>query len=86
MQQNSTFGSIDADGHILEPATLWETYLEKKYQSRALRIRRNEENLEIIEIDGKPSWTGYPGFPGLLGGMGRSDLTPHTSCRGYLRR
>lgn len=77
MQQNSTFGSIDADGHILEPATLWETYLEKKYQSRALRIRRNEENLEIIEIDGKPSWTGYPGFPGLLGGMGRSDLTPH---------
>ncbi len=72
----SVAGAIDADGHILEPADLWETYLEERYRDRALRIRTNAEGLEVIEIDGKPTWTGYPGFPGLLGGMGREDLIP----------
>ena len=28
---------IDADGHILEPPDLWETYLEPKYRDRAIR-------------------------------------------------
>ncbi len=23
-------GAIDADGHVLEPATLWEDYLEER--------------------------------------------------------
>jgi uncharacterized protein len=32
--------------------------------------------LQFIEIDGKPSLTGYPGFPGQLGAMGVEDLTP----------
>ncbi|MGH7962226.1 MAG: amidohydrolase family protein [Candidatus Binatia bacterium] len=69
-------GAIDADGHILEPADLWEKHLEPKYRDRALRIRTQRDGLEIIEIDGKPSWTGYPGFPGQLGAMGVADLTP----------
>lgn len=73
----SVQGAIDADGHILEPADLWETYLEEKYRARALRLRTNGDGLEVIEIDGKPSWVGYPGFPGLLGGMGREDLNPN---------
>jgi hypothetical protein len=34
-------GTIDADGHVLEPGTLWEDYLEPRYRDRALRIRRN---------------------------------------------
>ncbi len=71
-----TAGALDADGHILEPADLWETTLDKKYRDRALRLRRNADGLEVIEIDGKPSWTGYPGFPGLLGAMGSDDLSP----------
>ena len=37
-----TKGAIDADGHILEPADLWEKYLEPKYRDRALRIRTGE--------------------------------------------
>ena len=32
-------GTIDADGHVLEPAWLWEEYLEERYRDRALRIR-----------------------------------------------
>jgi len=34
-------GTIDADGHILEPPDLWETYLENAYKPRAMR----EDNL-----------------------------------------
>lgn len=69
-------GAIDADGHILEPPDLWERYLEPKYRDRALRIRTNSDGLEYLEMDGKPSWTGYPGFPGTLGGMGAENLNP----------
>ena len=32
-------GTVDADGHILEPMDLWENYLEDKYKDRALRIK-----------------------------------------------
>ncbi len=38
-----TTGAIDADGHVLEPPDLWETYLEPKYRDRALRIRTNRD-------------------------------------------
>ena len=31
-------GAVYADGHILEPPDLWETYLEPKYRDRAIRI------------------------------------------------
>ena len=33
-------GAVDADGHILEPANLWEDYLEERYRPRAMRIKR----------------------------------------------
>ena len=31
-------GTIDADGHVLEPDWLWEHYLEPEHRDRALRI------------------------------------------------
>ena len=75
--------AIDADGHILEPPDLWESYLEKKYRDRALRIRQNPEGLEYLEIDGKPSKLTSPGFPWALGAMGKSDIEPRPD-RTYL--
>ncbi|TML38620.1 MAG: amidohydrolase [Actinobacteria bacterium] len=30
--------AVDADSHVLEPADLWETYLEPEYRDRAIRI------------------------------------------------
>ena len=30
---------VDSDGHVLEPADMWERYLEPKYRERAIRIR-----------------------------------------------
>jgi hypothetical protein len=48
-------GAIDADGHILEPPDLWEQYLEPKFRDRALRIVRDPEGLEELEVDGRRS-------------------------------
>jgi uncharacterized protein len=48
-------GAIDADGHVLEPADVWERYLEAKYQPRALRIKRDGAGKEYMEIGGQPS-------------------------------
>ena len=39
-------GTVDADGHILEPPDLWETYIDPQYRDRALRIRVDENGLE----------------------------------------
>ena len=32
-------GAVDADGHILEPPTLWEEYIDPAFRDRALRFR-----------------------------------------------
>lgn len=77
-------GAIDADGHILEPADLWERYLEPKYRDRAIRIRTNAEGLEYMEFDGKPSKLIPAGLPGVLGAMGAADIIPSAE-RSYMK-
>src|SRR6185312_1166388 len=67
-------GAIDADGHILEPPQLWEQYLEPRYRDRALRIVRDAEDLEELEIGGRRSTVTAKGMPSLLGVMGAPDL------------
>ncbi len=67
-------GAVDADGHILEPPDLWETYIDPKYRDRALRIVRDENGLEELEIGGERSKLSRRGFPSTLGAMGDPDL------------
>ena len=67
-------GAVDADGHILEPPDLWETYIDPQYRDRALRIVIDENGLEELEIDGKRSQMARKGFPSTLGAMGDPDL------------
>jgi predicted TIM-barrel fold metal-dependent hydrolase len=67
-------GAVDADGHILEPPDLWETYLEPEYRDRALRIVLDERGLEELEIGGERSKMSRKGFPSTLGAMGDPDL------------
>ena len=67
-------GAVDADGHILEPPDLWETYLEPQYRDRALRLRLDENGLEELEIGGERSKLSRGGFPSTLGAMGDPDL------------
>src|SRR5438309_5757305 len=59
-------GAVDCDGHILKPPDLWESYLEEKWKPRAIRIRRDEQNLEFLEIDGKPHNALVKGIPGII--------------------
>jgi hypothetical protein len=33
---------VDADGHVLEPADNWLTYIDPQYRDRAIRIARDE--------------------------------------------
>jgi predicted TIM-barrel fold metal-dependent hydrolase len=66
--------AVDADGHILEPPDLWETYLEPQYRDRALRIVLDDKGLEELEIGGKRSTLSRRGFPSILGAMGAPDL------------
>jgi len=73
-QRLSFDGAVDADGHILEPPDLWETYLEPKYRDRALRIVPDENGLEELEIGGQRSQMSRRGFPSTLGAMGDPDL------------
>ena len=64
-------GGVDGDGHVLEPPDLWERYLEPRYRDRALRIRADEDGLEYVEIDGRPSKLVRKGMPAGLGAMDR---------------
>ncbi len=67
-------GAVDADGHILEPPTLWEDYIDPQYRDRALRFRVDENGLEELEIGGQRSQMSRRGFPATLGAMGAPDL------------
>ena len=74
-------GTIDADGHVLEPPDLWETYLEATFRPRALRIGVDDEGYEYLEIDGRPSKRSNRGSLGLLGAMGSEDMRPSPERR-----
>ncbi|MGD0430428.1 MAG: amidohydrolase family protein [Acetobacteraceae bacterium] len=62
---------IDADGHILEPLSLWTDYMDPKYRDRAPRL--------IIDADGKQRLMieeqvlGSKKGLGALGGVGARD-------------
>ncbi len=74
-------GTIDADGHILEPAWLWEEYLESEFQDRALRVRTDDDGLEYLEIAGRRSERTQRGSLGLMGAMGDPDARPSPERR-----
>jgi predicted TIM-barrel fold metal-dependent hydrolase len=67
-------GAVDADGHILEPPTVWEDYIDPKFRDRALSFHTDEQGLEELWYDGKVSALSRRGFPATLGAMGAPDL------------
>jgi len=74
-------GTVDADGHVLEPPDLWENYLEEKYRSRALRIGVDDQGYEYLEINGRPSERTNKGALGIMGAMGEENLKPSPERR-----
>ena len=74
-------GTIDADGHVLEPGWLWEQYLEQRYLERAIRIKVDDKGLEYLELNGQPSLKTVKGVLGLMGAMGDADARPSPERR-----
>ena len=62
-------GGVDADGHVLEPPDLWEKYIDPGFRDRALRIVKDDDGLEYVQIDGRPSKLIRKGMPAGLGAM-----------------
>src|SRR5262249_8244812 len=46
---------IDADGHVTEPPTLWEHYLEARFRERAPRFTLDADGRPCQRLDGRPS-------------------------------
>src|SRR5215831_4811327 len=63
---------VDADGHVLEPPDLWPRYVERPWRERAIRVRRDADGRDALEIDGRPARLTTSEMLGGLGGMGRS--------------
>jgi uncharacterized protein len=74
-------GAIDADGHVLEPADLWENYLEERFKARALRIKVGHDGYEYLEVDRRPATRVWKGGLGILGAMGEEDCVPRPDRR-----
>lgn len=66
-------GAVDADGHILEAADLWENYVEAKYRANAVRLKRDDNGVQYVEIAGRPSKFLRGGMLGAFGAMGMVD-------------
>ncbi len=60
---------VDADGHVLEPADTWLTYIDPRYRDRAIRIARDDHGYEILLFDNQPLEI-LRGLLGMLGGIG----------------
>ena len=54
-------GAIDADGHILEPPDVWEKYIDPQFRDRTIRLRKNQDGLEVLELGGAPAKYMRPG-------------------------
>ena len=70
--------SVDADGHILEPADTWINYIDPQYRDRAIRIDHDDKGWEVLMFDNKPAEV-VRGTLGALGGVGMDAealLTP----------
>src|SRR5260221_11445343 len=67
---------VDCDSHVMEPADLWQTYLEPEFRDRAIRIERRE-GIEHLII-GEESV-----LSGVLAGLGGGPPPPSkTLARG----
>jgi predicted TIM-barrel fold metal-dependent hydrolase len=64
--------TVDADGHVMEPADLWLRYLEPEYRDRALEIKVEPDGLESLYVDKKPMRLMH-GTLGALGGIEATD-------------
>ena len=66
-----TYNVIDADGHVLEPVELFDTYIDPAYRHRAPRLVVDTDGKERLLIEGK-IYGSSKGL-GIVGGIGARD-------------
>ena len=59
---------IDADGHVLEPVDLWQTYIDPAYRDRGPRLFVDTDGKERLRVEDKV--LGSPKGLGLIGAIG----------------
>src|SRR5439155_25403992 len=62
------YNVVDADGHILEPLDLWDTYMDPAFRERRPRFVIDENGKERLSVEGK--LLGNPRGIGSLGSVG----------------
>lgn len=58
---------VDADGHVLEPATLWDRFLSPQHREFAPRIVRNDWDLDTVYVGSQEIVTAPLGLLGTPG-------------------
>lgn len=44
---------IDADGHIVEPAVLWQEYIELAFRDRIPQVVKDNEGVDRMKVEGQ---------------------------------
>ncbi len=70
---------IDCDSHVMEPADLWQNYLEAAYRDRAIRIETDDQGAERLVIAEQTV------LPGGLAGLGGVEHERATLFSGQLK-
>jgi predicted TIM-barrel fold metal-dependent hydrolase len=67
---------IDADGHIVEPRSFWDDYVEAKYRDRLPRITKDSNGIDRIAFGGRISTNSIypPAAMCVPGGMATPEL------------
>jgi hypothetical protein len=47
-----SYNVIDADGHVLEPFSLWNDYMDPQYRERAPKLVKDKNGKERLLLDG----------------------------------
>ena len=65
------YNTIDADGHILEPLTLWNDYIDPKFRDRAPKLIRDTDGKQRLSLENQI--LGSKKGMGAIGGVGARD-------------
>src|SRR6266705_868311 len=68
MPMTRAYNVVDADGHILEPLDLWDSYIDPEFRERRPRFVIDENGKERLKVEGK--LLGNPRGIGSLGSVG----------------
>jgi uncharacterized protein len=69
------YNVIDADGHILEPFDLWNTYTDPKYRDRAPRLVEDENGKRRLIIEERAAGDPQRGFGSIGARQGAVKAT-----------